>query len=397
VTGVEEALATTFRSDGGRLMAHLIGALGDFDLAEEAAQEAYAAALTTWRRDGVPDNPRAWLTTTARNRAIDRIRRERKGAEKLREAALLQAGPDDVDAFESGIADERLRLLYTCCHPALSLEAQVTLALRTLCGLSTAEIARTFLVAEATMAKRLVRTRQKIKLAGIPYRVPPAHLLPERTAAVLSTIYLLFHQGYADGRAELRQRARELAALTAGLMPDHPEAGGLHALLLLLDARAAARAPGGVLVPLHEQDHGLWDRDMISAGEEQLRRAVRREQIGPYQLQAMIAACHVQATIDWARIAGLYDRLLILVPSDTVRLNRAIALCMRDGPDLRLLEGVDGHPLLAATRADFLRRLGDNEAAAGEYRAAIPLAPTAADRAYLQKRLIELTTATERK
>ena len=237
MTGVDEALAATFRTDGGRLMAHLIGALGDFDLAEEAAQEAYAAALITWRRDGVPDNPRAWLTTTARNRAIDRIRRERKGAEKLREVALLQPGPDDVDAFESGIADERLRLLYTCCHPALSLEAQVTLALRTLCGLSTADIARTFLVAEATMAKRLVRTRQKIKLAGIPYRVPPAHLLPERTDAVLSTIYLLFHQGYADGRAELRQRARELAALTAELMPDHPEASGLHALLLLLDAR----------------------------------------------------------------------------------------------------------------------------------------------------------------
>ena len=386
MTGVEEALAATFRTDGGRLMAHLIGALGDFDLAEEAAQEAYAAALTTWRRDGVPDNPRAWLTTTARNRAVDRIRRERKGAEKLRELALIQAEPDRADAFESGIADERLRLLYTCCHPALSLEAQVTLALRTLCGLSTAEIARTFLVAEATMAKRLVRTRQKIKLAGIPYRVPPAHLLPERTDAVLSTIYLLFHQGYADGRAELRLRARELAALTAELMPDHPEAGGLHALLLLLDARAAARAPGGVLVPLDEQDKTLWDFTMIAAGEQALRQVARRGQVGPYQLQAMIAACHVQERIDWARVANLYDRLLVLVPSDTVRLNRAIALSMRDGPDLALLDGIADHPLLPATRADFLRRLGDHEAARAEYEKAIERAPTAADRAYLHRR-----------
>jgi RNA polymerase sigma-70 factor (ECF subfamily) len=385
-TDVEAALAEAFRTDWGRVVATLIGALGDWDLAEESAQEAFAAALPAWRREGVPGNPRAWLTTTARNRAIDRLRRARVGEQKLRTMAPDTTADLDVDldALETGIRDERLRLLYTCCHPALSLEAQVTLALRTLCGLTTAEIARTFLVAEATMAKRLVRTRQKIKLAGIPYRVPPAHLLPERTGGVLSTVYLLFHQGYADGRADLRRRARDLAALVAELMPDHPEAGGLHALLLLLDARAAARAPDGVLVPLDEQDKALWDRDMIAAGEKALRAAVRRERIGPYQIQAMIAACHVQDRIDWARVAGLYDRLLILLPSDTVRLNRAIALSKRDGPDLALLDGIGDHQLLPATRADFLRRLGDHEAAAAEYAKAAERAPTAADRRYLE-------------
>jgi RNA polymerase sigma-70 factor (ECF subfamily) len=385
----EEALARAFRQDWGRVVAALIGALGDWDLAEDAAQEAYAAALPAWRRDGVPEVPRAWLITTARHRAIDRIRRERTGAGKLRTLAAEPAtAPEvDLDVLDSGIADDRLRLLYTCCHPALSLEAQVTLALRTLCGLTTAEIARTFLVPEATMAKRLVRTKRKIAVAGIPYRVPPAHLLPERTTAVLSTVYLLFHEGYVAGRAELRGHARHLAGTVAALMPDHPEAAGLHALLLLLDGRSAARTRDGVLVPLADQDRSRWDAAMIAEGLAELRRALRRERVGPFQLQALIAACHVQETTDWARITDLYDRLVVLVPSDTVRLNRAIALAMRDGPDLALLDGIGDHPLLPATRADFLRRLGRADEAAAAYRAALERTGDPAEQAYLRRRL----------
>ncbi len=388
----EEALPAAFRQDWGRVDATLIGALGDWELAEEAAQEAFAAALPAWRRDGVPEVPRAWLITTARHRAIDRLRRERTGADKLRELAVEQAGELDVDldALDSGIADDRLRLLYTCCHPALSLEAQVTLALRTLCGLTTAEIARTFLVPEATMAKRLVRTKRKIAVAGIPYRVPPAHLLPERTTAVLSTVHLLFHEGYVAGRAELRGHARHLARTVAALLPDHPEAAGLHALLLLLDGRSAARTRDGVLVPLEEQDRSQWDSAMIAEGLAELRRALRHERVGPFQLQALIAACHVQDTTDWAQITDLYDRLLVLVPSDTVRLNRAIARAMRDGPDLALLDGIADHPLLAATRADFLRRLGRSGEAAAEYRAALERTGDAAERGYLRRRLAEV-------
>ena len=388
----EQALAAAFRADWGRVVATLIGALGDWDRAEEAAQEAFAAALPAWRRDGVPDVPRAWLITTARHRAIDRIRRDRTGADKLRELAVEEAAELDVDldALDSGIADDRLRLLYTCCHPALSLEAQVTLALRTLCGLTTAEIARTFGVPEATMAKRLVRTKQKIAVAGIPYRVPPAHLLPARTTAVLATVHLLFHQGYVDGRADLRGHARHLAGTVAALMPDHPEAAGLHALLLLLDGRSGARTAGGALVPLEEQDRTRWDTAMIARGLAELRRALRRERVGPMQVQALIAACHVQETTDWAQIADLYDRLLVLVPSDTVRLNRAIALAMRDGPDPALLDGVGDHPLLPATRADFLRRLGRAAEAATQYRAALDRTGDPAERAYLRRRLSEV-------
>ena len=390
----EEALAEAFRADWGRVVAALIGALGDWDLAEEAAQEAFAAALPAWRRDGVPDVPRAWLMTAARHRAVDRIRRERAGAGKLRVLAAGQAGPAgldvDLDALDSGIADDRLRLLYTCCHPALSREAQVTLALRTLCGLSTAEIARAFLVPEATMAKRLVRTKAKIAAAGIPYRVPPAHLLPERTAAVLSTVHLLFHEGYVAGRAELRARARHLARTVAALLPGDPEAAGLHALLLLLDGRSAARTAGGTLVPLEEQDRGRWDTAMIAEGLAEVRRALGHERVGPMQLQALIAACHVQPRTDWAQIADLYDRLLVLVPSDTVRLNRAIAVAMRDGPDLALLDGVGDHPLLSATRADFLRRLGRRAEAAAHYREALTRTGDPAERAYLLRRLGEV-------
>jgi RNA polymerase sigma-70 factor, ECF subfamily len=406
VGAVEEALATAFRDDWARVVATLIGALGDWDLAEECAQEAYAAALPAWRRDGIPDSPRAWLTTTARNRAVDRIRRARTGAAKLRELPVEDTTglPVDLDALDSGIADDRLRLIYTCCHPALSAESRVTLALRTLCGLSTAEIARTFLVSEATMAKRLVRTKRKIAVAGIPYRVPPAHLLPERTGAVLAVVYLLFHEGYAATagpdliRADLCGHAVRLARMVAELMPDHPEAAGLHALLLLLHARRSARVDAdGVVLPLEEQDRTAWDLPTIAEGVTVLRRALRRERPGPYQLQALIAAQHATARspaeTDWARIVTLYDRLLALLPSATVRLNRAIAIAMRDGPaaGLDLLPDVGDHPLLPATRADLLRRLGRPAEAAEQYRAALTRTHNESERRYLRRRLTELT------
>jgi RNA polymerase sigma-70 factor (ECF subfamily) len=396
----DAAVAEAFRTEWGRVLAAVIRAVGDFDVAEEAAQEAFAAALPAWRRDGVPGVPLAWLITTARNRAVDRLRRARVGEAKLQQLAAV-SGPDEAPP-DGGIADDRLRLLYTCCHPALAFESRVTLALRTLCGLSTAEIARTFLVPEATMAKRLVRTKRKIAVAGIPYRVPPAHLLPERTAAVRQVVYLMFHEGYAATagpvliRGELCDRARELAALLADLMPDDPEAAGLHALLLLLDARRDARVDdGGVPVPLEAQDRSRWDAARIRQGLALVQRAVARARVGPYQLQALIAACHATApspaSTDWAQIVRLYDRLVVLVPSSTVRLNRAIAVAMRDGPvvGLALLDEVGGHPLLAAARADLLRRAGRPAEAAPHYREAITATRNEAERSYLRRRLTE--------
>jgi RNA polymerase sigma-70 factor (ECF subfamily) len=412
VTDVEEELARAFRDDWGRVVARLIGVLGDWDLAEECAQDAFAAALPAWRRDGVPDSPRAWLTTTARNRAVDRIRRAKLGAAKLRELAGDETTELelDLDALDSGISDDRLRLIYTCCHPALSVESRVTLALRTLCGLSTAEIARAFLVPEATMAKRLVRTKRKIAVAGIPYRVPPAHLLPERTTAVLAVVYLLFHSGYVATsgpdliRAELCDHAVRLARLIAELMPDHPEAAGLQALLLLLHARRRARVgTDGALVPLEEQDRSRWDRAAIAEGVATIQHALRRERTGPYQVQALIAACHATApsaaATDWPRIADLYDRLLAMLPSSTVRLNRAIAIAMRDGPraGLDLLDDprypLEDHPLLPATRADLLRRLGRHAEAIPHYREALDRTENHAERRYLTRRLAECAGA----
>jgi RNA polymerase sigma-70 factor (ECF subfamily) len=411
---VDSALAESFTEDWGRVVATLIGVTGDWDLAEECAQEAFAVGLTTWRRDGVPGRPRAWLTTTARNRAVDRIRRDRVGAVKLRHLAVDLVTEDRVnlDTLDSGIADDRLRLIFTCCHPALAFEAQVALALRTLCGLTTAEIARAFLVAEPTMAKRLVRTKQKIAAAGIPYRVPPAHLLPGRTAAVLGVVYLLFNEGYAATagpaliRPELCTQAVRLAAMVADLMPDHPEAGGLHALLLLLHARSAARVDScGALVPLEEQDRSRWDLALVDTGVTVLRRALAHERIGPYQLQALIAGCHATAAraadTDWAQIVRLYDELLTLVPSSTVRLNRAVAVGMRSGPragldlldDLATSGELTGHHLLPAARADLLRRLGRFDEAAGQYRLAIARTENDAERAYLTRRLSECRPA----
>jgi len=410
VRDVEQVLTESFRNDWGRVVAALIGMTRDWDLAEECAQDAFATALSGWRRDGVPDRPLGWLLTTARNRAIDRIRRERVGVAKLRELAAVTAPePEvDLDALASGVADDRLRLLFTCCHPALAFEAQVTLALRTLCGLTNAEIARAFLVGEQTMAKRLVRTKQKIAATGIPYRVPPAHLLPERTTAVLGVIYLLFNEGYAASagpdliRHELCEQAVRLAALVAERMPEDAEAAGLHALLLLLNARFAARVDAaGALVPLEEQDRSRWNAAMIDAGMTELRRALGRERTGPYQLQGLIAACHATAAraedTDWARIVALYDELLALVPSSTVRLNRAVAVAMASGPragldlldDLAATGEVADHPLLPAVRADLLRRLDRPAEAAAAYRLAIERTANRAERAYLTLRLAE--------
>lgn len=394
---VERVLADTFAQDWGRLVATLIRLTGDWDLAEECTQDAFAAALRTWRRDGIPDVPRAWLTTTARNRAIDRIRRERVGAEKLRALAIEPVADREED--DSGIADDRLRLLFTCCHPALALSSRVELALRTLCGLTTAEIARLFGVPEPTMAKRLVRTKHKIAVAGIPYRVPSAAQLPERTPGVLAVLYLLFTEGYAATagphlvRVDLCHEAIDLARLLVDLVPDDPEAAGLRALLLLQHSRAAARTDrDGVLVPLEEQDRSAWDADAIDAGLAELRRALRRERVGPYQLQALVAACHATAPTaqdtDWPRILALYDQLVVVLPSPAVRVNRAVAVGMADGPQAGLdtLADVPDHPLVSAVRADLLRRLGRTDEAADAYREALSRTTNDAERAYLRRR-----------
>jgi len=408
--GVEAAVAGAFREEWGSLVATLIRTTGDWDLAEECAQGAFEQALKTWPRDGVPRRPGAWLTTAARNLARDRLRRKATGAAKLEEVALMSRSYDtDRDAGdESGIHDDRLRLIFTCCHPALPLEARAALTLRTLAGLTTAEIARAFLVSEPTMAKRLVRAKGKIRNAAIPYRVPPAHLLPERTGGVLAVLYLLFNEGYAatSGADLMRERlsaeAIRLARTLAQLMPDEPEALGLLTLMLLHDARRAARVDGaGDLVTLEEQDRERWDRDKIREGEDIFDAALRLGKVGPYQLQAAIAARHATAAsaadTDWAEIAALYGLLVSLVPSPVVKLNRAVAVGMADGPaaGLALVEEIEaagelaGYHLLPATRADLLRRLGRQTEAAVAYREALELAATEAERRYLARRLEE--------
>ncbi|WP_103339376.1 RNA polymerase sigma factor [Amycolatopsis sp. CA-126428] len=403
---VETAVAEAFREEWGQVVATLIRITGDWDLAEECAQEAFALALRTWPRDGVPDRPGAWLTTAARHRATDRLRRDALGAAKLREAARMPVpSPDPVpEPDDSGVTDDRLRLIFTCCHPALATEAQVALALRTLAGLSTAEIARAFLVPEATMSQRLVRVKRKIRHARIPYRVPPAHLLPERTNAVLGVLYLTFNEGYSASagpdllRPDLAAEALRLARVLARLMPDEPEALGLLALMLLQHARRATRVDDdGVLVPLEEQDRTRWDTAAITEGTAVLETALRRRRPGPYQIQAAIAACHATATraaeTDWPQIAGLYDQLRKHLPSAVVELNRAIAVGMADGPaaGLALLDALPlpGYHLLAATRADFLRRLGRHAEARHWYEQARDLAGTDAERSYLTRRISE--------
>jgi RNA polymerase sigma-70 factor (ECF subfamily) len=386
-----------YRQEWGQVVATLIRLTGDWELAEECAQEAFAAALQRWPKDGVPDRPGAWLTRTARNRAIDWLRREAVGAHKLRELAAMARDSDPP----YDVPDDRLRLMFTCCHPALAMEARVALTLRTLAGLSTAEIARAFLVPETTMSKRLTRAKQKIQHAGIPYRVPPAHLLPERTPAVLAVLYLLFNEGYSDVvRSNLTGEAIRLARLLVQLMPDEPEPTGLLALMLLHDARRDTRlSADGALVTLDEQDRTRWDHAQIAEGVALLDTALLRNAPGPYQIQAAIAACHstapTAADTDWPQIAALYAQL---PQTPVVALNRAVAIGMADGPavGLHLVEELAADPLTAyhllpATRADMLRRLGRYAEAAVSYRQALDLAATDAERLYLTKRLAEVS------
>jgi RNA polymerase sigma-70 factor (ECF subfamily) len=390
---VTDPVAEAFREEWGRVVAALIRFTGDWDLAEECAQEAFAAAVRQWPVEGVPRKPGAWLTTIARHRATDRLRREAVGAAKLREVAVTSYKPGEP-ADNAGIEDDRLRLIFTCCHPALAFEAQVALALRTLAGLSMAEIARAFLVPETTMARRVGRAKAKIRNAGIPYRVPPAHLLPERTTAVLGVLYLMFNEGYSTPeRRPLCDEAIRLARLTAQLMPDEPEAGGLLALMLLHDARRATRLDAdGNVVLLPDQDRSRWDAGQIAEGRTALARVLRLGRVGPYQLQAAIAESHATGS-DWPLIAGWYEQLAALVPSPVVRLNHAAAVAMARGPaaGLDLLDGLDipGYHLLPATRADFLRRLGRHTEAALAYEQALELATAESDRRFLAGRLTE--------
>jgi RNA polymerase sigma-70 factor (ECF subfamily) len=405
---VKAAVDAAFRDEWGRVVATLIRTTGDWDLAEECAQDAFALALQRWPRDGIPGRPGAWLTTAARNRAIDVLRRKAVGAAKLREVAAMSYEPEPPAADDSPVADDRLRLMFTCCHPALSLEARVALTLRTLAGLTTAEIARAFLASEPTMAKRLVRAKQKIQNAGIPYRVPPAHLLPERTPGVLAVLYLLFNEGYSATagadlvRQNLCAEAIRLARVLATLMPDEAEAAGLLALMLLHHARRAARLDAqGDLVTLEDQDRARWDKAEIAEGVAALAGALRRGQPGPYQVQAAIAACHATAATaadtDWAQIAALYEQLAWFLPTPVVELNRAVAVGMAQGPaaGLPLVAALEasgklaGYHLLPATRADLLRRLGRRSEAAAAYREALELAGTDAERRFLSRRLAE--------
>jgi RNA polymerase sigma-70 factor (ECF subfamily) len=389
----EATVDRIFRAESGRAVAILIRVFGDIDIAEDAVQDAFATAVSTWPDAGVPPNPGGWITTTARNRAIDRLRRESRGRELLHEAAVLRPGPagSGVTQEVGCVQDDRLRLIFTCCHPALSPDAQVALTLRLLGGLSTQQVSRSFLVAEHTMAVRLVRAKRKIKAARIPYRVPDEHELPDRLRCVLAVVYLIYTAGLNS--TGLCPEAIRLARILATLMPDEPEVAGLLALMLLTESRRASRTrPDGSLVLLAEQDRRQWDRDLINEGQAILRWCLHRDQPGPYQLQAAINAVHADAETaeqtDWEQIVVIYDQLLAVARTPVVALNRAIAIGEVYGPAaaLALVDDLDldTYHRFHATRADLLRRLGRTADASAAYQRAADLAPTAAEREFLR-------------
>jgi RNA polymerase sigma-70 factor (ECF subfamily) len=404
-TAAPADLERTFRESAGRAVATLARVFGDITLAEDAVQEAFAVASERWPADGLPPNPGGWIVTTARNKALDRLRRESSRAGREFQAAALLGGPEpempDQELEEGPVRDDQLRLIFTCCHPALAPEARIALTLRLIAGLQTPEIARAFLVPEPTIAQRLVRAKRKIKGAGIPYRVPEDHELPARLPDVLAVVYLVFNEGYAASagdtlvRQDLCAEAVRLARLLADLMPDEPEVSGLLALLLLTESRRAARTTAaGALVLLADQDRTRWDRALITEGQRIVRGCLRRNQPGPYQVQAAIAAVHSAAATapqtDWRQILALYDQLLAQSPTPVVALNRAVALAETDGPAAALAEvdalALDGYHLYHATRADLLRRLGRGPQAAAAYDQAIALAENAAERSFLTAR-----------